>query len=87
MLDTLLGYRSQKQWLLGAARISLRASYERVHKSAMCGVEILAAVSAASSLADGVAERCSITLAGFCKPGRTITYMHPRRLIAATIAN
>ncbi len=41
------------------------ASYEMVQKSAMCGVEILFAVSAATTLAVEVAERCNLTLVGF----------------------
>jgi FdhD protein len=35
-----------------------------VQKSAMCGVEILFAVSAATTLAVEVAERCNLTLVG-----------------------
>jgi len=53
-----------------------------VQKSAMCGVEILFAVSAATTLAVEVAERCNLTLVGFCKPGRATIYTHPQRLIA-----
>ena len=47
----------------------------------MCGVEILFAVSAATTLAVEVAERCNLTLVGFCKPGRATVYTHPQRLI------
>jgi FdhD protein len=52
-----------------------------VQKAAMCGVEILFAVSA-TALAVEVAERCNLTLVGFCKPGRATVYTHPQRLIA-----
>ncbi len=71
-LDKLLGRRSQEgeSWQQGAVLVSSRASYEMVQKSAMCGVEILFAVSAATTLAVEVAERCNLTLVGFCKPGR-----------------
>jgi FdhD protein len=69
-------------WQTGAALVSSRASYEMVQKSAMCGVEILFAVSAATTLAVEVAERCNLTLVGFCKPGRATIYTHPQRLIA-----
>ena len=48
----------------------------------VCGVEILFAVSAATSLAVEVAERCNLTRVGFCKPGRSTVYTHPQRLIA-----
>ena len=77
------GSRSQEgeSWLQGAVLVSSRASYEMVQKSAMCGVEILFAVSAATTLAVEVAERCNLTLVGFCKPGRATVYTHPQRLI------
>ena len=83
-LDKLLGHRANEGelWQSGAALVSSRASYEMVQKSAMCGVEILFAVSAATTLAVEVAERCNLTLVGFCKPGRATIYTHPQRLIA-----
>ena len=82
-LDKLLGRRARESdvWKQGAALVSSRASYEMVQKSAMCGVEILFAVSAATTLAVEVAERCNLTLVGFCKPGRATIYTHPQRLI------
>lgn len=81
-LDKLLGRRARESnvWQQGAALVSSRASYEMVQKSAMCGVEILFAVSAATTLAVEVAERCNLTLVGFCKPGRATIYTHPQRL-------
>ena len=83
-LDKLLGRRVEEgnDWQNGAALVSSRASYEMVQKSAMCGVEILFAVSAATALAVEVAERCNLTLVGFCKPGRATIYTHPQRIIA-----
>ncbi|EAB8045928.1 formate dehydrogenase accessory sulfurtransferase FdhD [Salmonella enterica subsp. enterica] len=83
-LDKLLGRRALEgeTWQQGAVLVSSRASYEMVQKSAMCGVEILFAVSAATTLAVDVAERCNLTLVGFCKPGRATIYTHPQRLIA-----
>jgi len=82
-LDKLMGRRARESdlWQQGAALVSSRASYEMVQKSAMCGVEILFAVSAATTLAVEVAERCNLTLVGFCKPGRATIYTHPQRLI------
>ena len=82
-LDKLLGRRARENnvWQQGAALVSSRASYEMVQKSAMCGVEILFAVSAATTLAVEVAERCNLTLVGFCKPGRATIYTHSQRLI------
>jgi len=82
-LDKLLGRRARENdvWQQGAALVSSRASYEMVQKAAMCGVEILFAVSAATTLAVEVAERCNLTLVGFCKPGRATIYTHAQRLI------
>ena len=82
-LDKLLGRRARESdvWQQGAALVSSRASYEMVQKAAMCGVEILFAVSAATTLAVEVAERCNLTLVGFCKPGRVTIYTHSQRLI------
>lgn len=82
-LDKLMGRRAQEgdHWQSGAVLVSSRASYEMVQKSAMCGVEILFAVSAATTLAVEVAERCNLTLVGFCKPGRATIYTHPQRLM------
>ncbi|AKH65803.1 MULTISPECIES: formate dehydrogenase accessory sulfurtransferase FdhD [Photorhabdus] len=80
-LDKMLGMKAKTGWQQGAILVSSRASYEMVQKSAACGVEILLAVSAATSLAVEVAERCNLTLVGFCKPGRATVYTHPERLI------
>ncbi|MXG74149.1 formate dehydrogenase accessory sulfurtransferase FdhD [Escherichia coli] len=82
-LDKLLGRRARENdvWQQGAALVSSRASYEMVQKAAMCGVEILFAVSAATTLAVEVAERCNLTLVGFCKPGKATIYTHSQRLI------
>lgn len=79
-LDKLLGARARQVWHNGAVLVSSRASYEMVQKSAQCGVEILFAVSAATTLAVEVASRCNLTLVGFSKPGRATVYTHPQRL-------
>ncbi|WP_445497983.1 formate dehydrogenase accessory sulfurtransferase FdhD [Photorhabdus sp. SF281] len=80
-LDKMLGMKAKAGWQQGAILVSSRASYEMVQKSAACGVEILLAVSAATSLAVEVADQCNLTLVGFCKPGRATVYTHPERLI------
>lgn len=81
-LDKMLGVKAREpSWQHGAALVSSRASYEMVQKTAMCGIEILFAVSAATSLAVDVAQRCNLTLVGFSKPGRATVYTHPQRLI------
>ena len=80
-LDKLLGVRAQQGWQQGAVLVSSRASYEMVQKAAMCGVEILFAVSGTTTLAVQVAEKCNLTLVGFSKPGRATVYTHPERII------
>lgn len=80
-LDKMLGARARQSWHAGVALVSSRASYEMVQKSAQCGIEILIAVSAATTLAVEVAQRCNLTLVGFSRPGRATVYTHPGRLI------
>ncbi|ANS40561.1 formate dehydrogenase accessory sulfurtransferase FdhD [Serratia inhibens] len=80
-LDKLLGVRAKQDWQQGAILVSSRASYEMVQKSAMCGVEILFVVSAATSLAVEIAERSNLTLVGFSKPGRATVFTHPQRIV------
>lgn len=79
-LDKLLGRRAKEGWLSGAILVSSRASYEMVQKSAQCGVEILFARSAATTLAVDVAERSNLTLVGFCRANGATVYTHPQRL-------
>lgn len=79
-LDKMLGARARQDWQNGAALVSSRASYEMVQKAAQCGVEILFAVSAATTLAVDVAQRCNLTLVGFSRPGSATVYTHPQRL-------
>ena len=78
-LDKLLGLRARRGWQHGAVLVSSRASYEMVQKSAVCGVEILLAMSAPTRLALEMAENCGMTLAAFCRPGRLNVYTHPVR--------
>ena len=80
-LDKLLGMRVQKGWRHGALLISSRASFEMVQKAALCGVEILLAVSAPTGLAIDLARKAGMTLAGFCRRGSANVYSHPERLI------
>lgn len=69
-LDKLLGLRARRGWKDGALVISSRASYEMVQKAAMCGIEIIFAVSAPTALAVELARDCGITLAAFCRRSR-----------------
>lgn len=82
-LDKLLGMRAMKGWKDGALVVSSRASYEMVQKAAMCGVEIILAVSAPTALAVKVADEAGMTLAAFCRRSRANIYTHPERLLPA----
>lgn len=64
---------------LGVA-LSGRVSFELVAKAARAGLELIAAVSAPTSLAVDAAEKCNITLCGFVRGDRMTVYCHPRRV-------
>lgn len=81
-LDKLLGRRArQPAWQHGALLVSSRASYEMVQKAAVCGVEILFAVSAATTLAIDIAQQSNLTLVGFNRQGKGTIFTHPQRLL------
>jgi FdhD protein len=63
------------------AMLSGRVSLEMVAKALRAKLEVMAAVSAPSSLAIDVAERCNITLCGFVRGQRATVYTHPRRIV------
>lgn len=60
--------------------LSGRVSLEMVGKCARAGLELIAAVSATTSLAVDVAQRCDITLCAFVRETRATVFTHPRRL-------
>lgn len=60
-----------------------RASFEIAVKAARAGIELIAAVSAPSSLAVQTAQRCGITLCGFVREDRATVYTHEARIRAA----
>jgi len=61
------------------AILSSRVSLELIVKAARAGIEIVAAVSAPSSLAIDAAEQLGITLCGFVREGRATIFSHPHR--------
>lgn len=62
------------------ALVSSRLSFEMVQKAAAAGIEILAGISAATTLAASFAEHWNVTLAGFLRRGRMNVYARPGRI-------
>ncbi|MHB0934824.1 MAG: formate dehydrogenase accessory sulfurtransferase FdhD [Armatimonadota bacterium] len=60
--------------------LSGRVSLEMVTKAARAGLELIAAVSAPSSLAVDAAEQSGITLCGFLREDRLTVFTHPMRI-------
>jgi FdhD protein len=67
---------------LGAA-LSGRVSFELVAKCARAGLELVAAVSAPSSLALRAAQACGMTVCGFVRESRATIYTHVFRVLNA----
>lgn len=60
--------------------VTSRASYEMVHKSAVAGVALLAAVSGVTALAVDMAQQANMALLGFVRGDDLSIYAHPERL-------
>jgi len=60
--------------------LSGRISLEMVCKAARAGIEMVAAVSAPSSLAIEAADRCNMTLCGFVREDRATAFTYPHRI-------
>lgn len=63
-----------------AAAFSGRVSFEILQKSVRAGIELIAAVSAATALAVEAAQKAGVTLCGMVRDGSAVVYTHPQRL-------
>lgn len=61
--------------------LSGRVSLEMVGKCARAGIEVIAAISAPTSLAIEVAEHCGITLCAFVRETRATVFTGPHRIV------
>lgn len=77
------GWRPADGWLL----LTSRASHELVYKAALAGVELVAAVSAPTSLALQHAQAAGITLIGWARRGRFTVYCGEGRLLGSNSAS
>lgn len=60
--------------------VTSRASYEMVQKAAICGVELVAAISRPTGLAIRFAESAGVTLVGLLRGTTANVYCHPERI-------
>jgi FdhD protein len=60
--------------------LSSRLSLEMITKAIRAGLEVVAAVSAPTSLAIEIGARFGVTLCGFVRGGRATIYCHPQRI-------
>jgi FdhD protein len=65
----------------GFALVTSRASYEIAMKAASAGIAVLAAISAPTALAIGLADSAGLTLIGFARPGGCAVYTHADRYV------
>ena len=65
--------------------LSSRVSMEMVSRCARAGVELVAAISAPTSLAVDLADRCDITLCAFVRETRATIFTHPRRVVESAV--
>lgn len=86
-LDKLLGWHAKNGRPQGFVFATSRASYEMVQKTAVCGIEMLAAISAATELAVRVARETDLTLIGFVRKGRATIYTGTERLQTEDVEN
>jgi FdhD protein len=67
--------------------LSGRESLEMITKAARAGIEMVAAVSAPSSMAIDAAHQVGMTLCGFVRDQRLTAFSHPQRLVSSDFLN
>ena len=82
-VDKVLGAAARQRLATGehVLFVSGRTSLEIVQKAAACGVPVVAAVSAPTSLAVRYAASLGVTLVGFVRGERLNVYSHAERLV------
>ena len=81
-LDKLIGAAARRGLdpRSGFVVVTSRCSMEMVQKTATFGCPVLVAVSAATSLAVELAEKCNLTVAAFARGDSYNLYSHPERI-------
>ena len=79
-MDKLIGKMALNNWKKCTFFLSSRASYEMVQKAAVCGIEIIFALSAPTNRALKLAQNVNLTLCAFCKKDRANIYSGIERL-------
>jgi FdhD protein len=81
-LDKLVGALRRGKFAAGEGFVVVtsRASYEMVHKTAVAGVTLLAAVSGVTGLAIDVARDAGVALLGFARGEDLSVYCHAERI-------
>ena len=80
-LDKLIGARIKGNFGAGFVLVTCRASYEIVMKTALAGIDVLAAVSAPTARAVRLAEDTRLTLAAFVRGPDLVIYTHAARIV------
>lgn len=82
-VDKVIGSVSSGRWPLGelVLLVSGRVSFEIVQKAAVAGIPVVAAVSAASSLAVELAEEMGMTVIGFLRDDGFNVYTGQQRVV------
>lgn len=82
-LDKTIGMCLMKNLSLQSCGVVLssRVSYEMIYKAAHAGLELIAAVSAPTTLAIEIAEKCNVTLCGFVRGERANVYTRKEKIL------